>query len=160
MWCYWYFWWICKNLKKPVRQAPKLLHSGHWSRQWTAAFCYPDWCTMATDTPISQETEKSIYWIVWIDSCQVNFQVISSLCLCFRTPLRKTIINLPVTVFCCSFTSTPWLNRNEGVSDPSTSFNNSTAIQVEQYSMPLPEILCKRKCFLFLWYYLAALLKG
>ncbi|KAM3191147.1 hypothetical protein ACQJBY_068843 [Aegilops geniculata] len=28
-----------------------------------------------------------------------------------------------------SFTSTPWLNRNEGVSDPSTSFNNSTAIQ-------------------------------
>uniref|UniRef100_A0A453S1X5 Uncharacterized protein n=1 Tax=Aegilops tauschii subsp. strangulata TaxID=200361 RepID=A0A453S1X5_AEGTS len=31
-----------------------------------------------------------------------------------------------------SFTSTPWLNRNEGVSDPSTSFNNSTAIQVER----------------------------
>ncbi|PNT66537.1 hypothetical protein BRADI_3g13757v3 [Brachypodium distachyon] len=28
-----------------------------------------------------------------------------------------------------SFTSTPWLNRNEGGSDPSTSFNNSTAIQ-------------------------------
>lgn len=28
-----------------------------------------------------------------------------------------------------SFTSTPWLNRNEGVSDSSTSFNNSTAIQ-------------------------------
>ncbi|TVU00729.1 hypothetical protein EJB05_53839 [Eragrostis curvula] len=29
-----------------------------------------------------------------------------------------------------SFTSMPWLNRNEGGSDPSTSFNNSTAIQV------------------------------
>uniref|UniRef100_A0A0E0LQM8 C2 domain-containing protein n=1 Tax=Oryza punctata TaxID=4537 RepID=A0A0E0LQM8_ORYPU len=28
-----------------------------------------------------------------------------------------------------SFTSTPWLNRNESSSDPSTSFNNSTAIQ-------------------------------
>ncbi|CAM0910801.1 unnamed protein product [Alopecurus aequalis] len=28
-----------------------------------------------------------------------------------------------------SFTSTPWLNRNEGGSDSSTSFNNSTAIQ-------------------------------
>ncbi|WVZ95400.1 hypothetical protein U9M48_041168 [Paspalum notatum var. saurae] len=28
-----------------------------------------------------------------------------------------------------SFTSTPWLNRNEGSSDPSTGFNNTTAIQ-------------------------------
>ncbi|KAJ1266962.1 hypothetical protein BS78_07G020000 [Paspalum vaginatum] len=28
-----------------------------------------------------------------------------------------------------SFTSTPWLNRNEGGSDPSTGFNNTTAIQ-------------------------------
>lgn len=83
-------------------------------------------------------------------------------CLCFYfswTSLQKSVISqfICLHVFCCSFTSTPWLNRNESSSDPSTSFNNSTAIQVEAYFTPLAEyflFLKRNLVFLYraLWF--------